>query len=109
MKSFQKSTRFDGLYKRFYAKDPTIKPRLKIFKNHKQHSHPLPSDFQDHQLDPPFNGQARECHLSSNVLLIYRENNSKVSLEMVVDHQMITRGSKSESDIAKRLNDEPPL
>lgn len=108
-KVFLKTTRFDTSYKQHLATDPSIKARLKKFRECKNNGWPLPSNFFDHVLDPPFNGQARECHLGPDSLLIYRESSTKISMEMIVSHSDIVRGSKSESDVAKRVNDADPL
>lgn len=104
MKKYDPSPWFVNSFKKFHKKDPSISARLKEFKQYKNNNTSLPSNFNDHSLLPPFNGTVYECHLSSDILLIYKESSATIWLLEVVDHQRIVRGSKAESDLANRHN-----
>jgi mRNA interferase YafQ len=65
---------------------------------------PLPAKMNDHKLDGPFKGYM-ECHLDSDVLLIYKPTtNGAIKLFRICEHADL-RGPKAKA-LAKQLKQE---
>jgi addiction module RelE/StbE family toxin len=72
-----------------YGKDNAdIRGKLTVFNTHKRRIPPtrLPDQMHDHVLTGPLKG-IRECHLASNILLLYIHANDLVHLLIVCKHE----------------------
>ncbi len=90
---------FRSTYKKYFKKNPRIEEGLRTFLHLKTQipSQPLPAAMKDHALKGDKKG-LWECHLLSDVLLVYLRQQDMIKLLLVCNHDELFR-----RDTAKKL------
>ena len=73
--------------------NPQIVKKLKKFIEFKENGEQLPNSYKDHPLYGDLLG-CRECHLSGNILLVYKAKNSVIQLLAICNHDELYNLSK---------------
>jgi addiction module RelE/StbE family toxin len=99
---FREAPGFHDEYVRFRELDANVGQALNDFVRAKAKIPPdqLPGKMRDHKLDGPLS-QYKECHLASDVLLIYTHEKDTVTLYAVCTHKNIH--GKAGKTMAKTL------
>ena len=73
--------------------NPQIVKKLKKFIEFKEKGEQLPNSYKDHSLSGDLLG-CSECHLSGNILLVYKTKNNIIKLLAICNHDELYNLSK---------------